>query len=201
VDQSLLIVISGPSGSGKGEAQRYILEQGLAAKIPTFTTREPRPQEVDGRDYNFVSEAEFDALVGSGEIWERVRTYESHSYGSSKQLLQTGGEPVLITELDPKGFYRTRALSSRRTVGIFILAPSSTHLDERLERRATDTDRLARLRVGLSQLDDAWSYDYALVNDDLEQFLAALDAVVRAEIVRSRSAALIRDSQGGALGD
>jgi guanylate kinase len=192
MDESLLIVISGPSGSGKGEAQRHILRQGMAQKIPTYTTRSPRPLETDGEDYNFVSEEEFDLLHKSGEIWERVRTYESNSYGSSRQLLDSAGPEVLVSELDPKGFIRTRALSRRRTIGIFIFAPSISVIEARLSERATDLDQTKRVRVGLSQLDDAWSYDYAILNDDLPTFLSTLDSIVSAEIAKSRSASLIK---------
>src|SRR5258708_5573482 len=114
----LLFVVSGPSGSGKGTATRWLVANGPLERITTYTTRRRRPTEVDGVDYHFVDEDELHHRHEQGLIFEYTRTYSDSLYGSPAAMLDAADPRPLVVELDPAGFVRTRAASARRVVGI-----------------------------------------------------------------------------------
>ncbi|HEY2553495.1 MAG TPA: hypothetical protein VGI64_23270 [Streptosporangiaceae bacterium] len=184
----VVFVVSGPSGAGKGTALEWMTGPGGISRVPTYTTRPPRPGERDGTDYHFVSEQEFFSLYRRGAIFEYTRTYSESYYGSPRALLQDGGELQLAAELDPTGFARVRAVSARRVVGIFITTTRPADLRGRLAARGQGEDTARRLQVRTEQQRWALVYDYLLVNDDREQFLADLATVVGSELIRLRGA-------------
>jgi guanylate kinase len=184
----LLYVISGPSGSGKGTALDHIAASGAVARIPTFTTRPPRDTETDGVQYNFVDVDTFFALYEQGVIFEYTRTYSSDYYGSPTRLLASKEQQAFAVELDPMGFVRLRAASARRVVGIFVVTTTEDELRRRIIERGQAGEIGLRLKARVDQLTWAWSYDYVLLNDDRRQFVSDLDAVVRAETLKTAGA-------------
>lgn len=185
----LLVVISGPSGVGKGAVR-----EALAASMPDLvyavsaTTREPRPGEVDGVHYHFLSEEEFRRRVDRGEFVEWANVY-GHLYG-------TPGEPVyrllregrtVIMEKDVQGARTLRGVFPDG-VFVFLLPPSVEELWRRQEGRATETEEVLAVRrqAAAAELAEVEWYDYAVVNDDLERAVAAVRAIITAERCRVR---------------
>jgi len=185
----LLVVLSGPSGVGKGRVREE-----LAARMPDLvyavsaTTRPPRPGEVDGVHYYFLSEEEFQRRLRDGEFVEWARVY-GHLYG-------TPGEPVrrllgegrtVIMEKDVQGA-RTLRRVFPEAVFVFLLPPSVEELWRRQEGRATETEEslAVRRRAVAVELAEVKWYDYAVVNDDLEQAVSTVRAIITAERCRVR---------------
>ena len=181
-----LFVVSGPSGAGKGTALDWMVLSGLVKRVPTFTTRPPRPTERDGIEYNFVSDEAFAKLREEGQLIEYTRTYADSYYGSPRELLDSQETVPLAAELEPTGYVKVRAMSSRRVVGIFVTTRTEKELRDRLAERGQERETDNRLRVRSLQLTWAWVYDYILVNRDREEFLAELSTVVNSELIRSR---------------
>ena len=184
----LLFVISGPSGSGKGTAMDLLASHPELHRVATYTTREPRHGEHEGVHYRFIGEERFEQLHKTGEIWEVAQTYGSRHYGSPRELLSADKLTPLLVELEPNGYLRVRASSSRRVVGIFVLPPSRDELARRLRDRGTDADIPSRLSRADHQISLAWTYDYFIVNDDAESFDKDLRTVVDAELTRTEGA-------------
>jgi guanylate kinase len=183
----LLLLVSGPSGSGKGTALEQLTRVGFV-RVPTFTTRDPRPGEEDGVHYRFVDEEQFMKRVNEGEIVEYTRTYSDSLYGAPSSLFDTEVDEALMAEVDVKGFARLRSLSRRRVVGLFVSAPSAGHAEARINGRGRVENLERRLAIGDSQLDHSWWYDYFVVNDDLERFQCTVDMVGRVELARTQGA-------------
>lgn len=181
-----LFVVSGPSGAGKGTALDWMVLSGLVRRVPTYTTRQPRPTERDGIEYNFISDEAFAKLREEGQLIEYTRTYADSYYGSPRELLDSQDPMPLAAELEPTGFVKVRAMSSRRVIGIFVTTRTENELRERLAERGQARETDNRLRVRSLQQTWAWVYDYILVNQDREDFLGELSTVVSAELIRSR---------------
>ncbi|NWJ41085.1 MAG: guanylate kinase [Geothrix sp.] len=166
-----VFVVSAPSGAGKST-----LAQRLVATVPdlvfsiSFTTRKPRPGEVDGRDYFFIDEARFDAMVREGGFVEWVQVY-GHRYGTGRDWLQqtlATGRDVLL-DIETTGARNLReAIPDARM--IFILPPSAASLEQRLRSRGKDSDEqiAIRLKHARHELEQYPAYDYLVLNDDLE---------------------------------
>jgi guanylate kinase len=183
----LLLLVSGPSGSGKGTALGLLSATGFV-RVPTYTTRAPRPGEENGVHYNYVDEDEFMKRVANGEIVEYTRTYSDSLYGAPRELFETAREDALLSEVDVKGFARLRSLSRRRVVGLFVTAPTAEAAARRINRRGQEDNLERRLELHDSQLDHSWWYDYFVVNDDRDRFEATLDAIGRVELARTQGA-------------
>lgn len=182
-----LFVVSGPSGSGKGEALAFIRDELAVERVVTYTTRAPRPGETDGVDYHYVSHEQFLRLEADGRLLEFNRTYGSHLYASPMEVLSYREDtPDQVMELDPEGYFYARAHSSRRVVGVFVTVDDLAVLDERIAQRAPEADVARRLAVARKQLAQAWVYDHVLLNDDLDRFRDDLRAVVAAEQAAGR---------------
>jgi len=189
----LLVVISGPSGAGKGTALDHAVRTLPVRRIPTYTTRPMRSGEKDGTDYEYVNEERFFQLHEEGAIFEYTRTYSRSYYGSPSALLHDDIQDPLIVELDPNGFARVRAASARRVVGIFVTTSSESELRSRLAARSQDPDIAQRLKIRTDQMVWAWNYDYVVFNEDREQFLAGLTAIIESELLRTSGARRMLD--------
>jgi guanylate kinase len=182
--KGLLIVISAPSGTGKTTLCHKLLEEFPNVEFSvSYTTRKPRPGEVNGKDYWFVSREEFMKMVEEGDFLEWAEVY-GNLYGTSKsQVLKAlnQGKDVLL-DIDTQG-----ALQVKRNfpdaVLIFILPPSLKELERRLRKRGTDDEETIerRLRVAREEIKRARYYDYLIVNDELEVAYSRLKSIISAE--------------------
>jgi guanylate kinase len=185
-----LFVIAAPSGAGKTSLVRALMERepGLRFSV-SYTTRKQRPNERHGHDYFFVSREEFDRMVAAGEFLEHATVFDN-SYGTSRrqveQSLAAGQD--LILEIDWQGAQQIRrALPECRS--IFILPPSRAELERRLRGRGTDSEEVIqrRLRDAASDMGHWREFAYVVVNDDFEQALGELQAIVHGRGDPSRS--------------
>jgi len=163
-----LYILSGPSGCGKATLLEYVIDHHTSIKrVVTYTTRESRPDEVDGVDYHFVSQEEFERLYENGALIERERVYGDHFYGSPRNVF-AGTDTDVIMELDTEGTENYRAIYDR-ILTIFILPPSIDELIRRIEKRHPEANMDERLAVVGPQLESASLYDYLVINDIIER--------------------------------
>jgi len=183
----LLLVISAPSGAGKTTLSRKLFETfpSLRPSI-SCTTRSPRPNERDGVDYFFVDDAKFDDLVEKGAFVEWANVH-GRRYGTKRATIdeaRAAGIDILL-DIDCQG----AAILKRQdleAIFIFILPPSLEELENRLRKRATDSEESIRLRLhnARQEMASADWYDYIVINDDFDQAVAELCAIITAEHCR-----------------
>ncbi len=183
----LLLILSAPSGAGKTSLYRALLDrmEGVVASV-SHTTRAPRPGEVDGRDYHFVDEDEFRRLVAAGAFLEHAWVFDRY-YGTSREAVErerAAGRDVVL-EIDWQGGRQVRERVSD-AVSVFILPPSREALRERLEGRGQDDPEVIqrRMRDAEAEISHYDEYEYVIINDDFEEALDSLAAVVKAERCR-----------------
>jgi guanylate kinase len=191
VARGLLLVISSPSGAGKTTlARRLALEFGLRFSV-SYTTRRPRTGEIEGKDYHFISNQQFDDMVDAKEFAEWAIVH-GNRYGTSISTIQASlacGSDCLF-DVDFQGGRQIRALWPLDSVLCFILPPSMEELEKRLRRRATDAPDVIdrRLAMAYKELEHYDEYDFLVVNDDLEQAYDRLRSIyVSARCARIRS--------------
>ena len=181
-----LFIISAPSGAGKTTLGREIMRvvPGLGESV-SYTTRKPRPGEVDGEDYKFVSREDFIGMIERGEFLESAKVHGNY-YGTSRKDLEAmlaRGQDVIL-DIDTQGArqLKTRA-SFPGAVYIFILPPSLDVLKQRLTGRNTEGEEQValRLRNALGEIREYEMYDYVIVNDELSQAVERLKAVILAD--------------------
>lgn len=185
-----LFIISAPSGAGKSTLTAKLLEadRGIQLSV-SYTTRAARPGEVDGRDYHFVDQARFIAMLERGEFLESAEVH-GNRYGTSESWIRgerAAGCDILL-EIDWQGAQQVRRIFAD-TVGIFILPPSVTELERRMRRRGQDSDAVIarRLAAAADEMSHAAEFEYVIINNDFEEALRDLIAVVRASrLVYSR---------------
>ena len=183
-----VIVITGPSGVGKGTLIRALLERHPELRLAvSATTRPPRPGERDGVDYHFLSPAEFDRRVAAGEFVEHA-TYAGNRYGTLRSELERGAREGggVVLEIEVQGARQVRdALPD--AIEIFIAPPSPEALRARLAARATDDEAVVerRLRVAEEELRAREEFRHVLVNDRLDEAVEELDAIVSAELAKA----------------
>ena len=182
-----LYIVTAPSGAGKTTLVHAVLERepGLALSV-SYTTRPPRPGEVDGRDYRFVGKEEFLRLRDGGELLEWAEVHGNY-YGTSRTWIETQlqQDRDVLLEIDWQGARQVRRMFPH-AVSIFILPPSLEALEARLRGRGTDSEatiarRLAAAREEMRHVEE---FDYAIINDRLERAIDELTAVVRAARLR-----------------
>lgn len=182
--QQTLFIIAAPSGAGKTSLVRALLEQDAGIRMSvSSTTRPQRPGEVDGDHYHFVDAAEFLDGITEEAFLEHAQVFDNH-YGTRRdhvQDLQTQGFDVLL-EIDWQGAEQIRK-KVPEAVSIFILPPSVEELQRRLQSRGQDNDEVIarRMRDAQSEMSHYKDFDYLVVNDDFEQALAELQAIVTAQ--------------------
>ena len=192
--EGILLVVSAPSGAGKTTLCKAITEQldGLTHSI-SYTTRRPRPGEVDGRDYYFVTEQRFQEMIDAGDFAEHARVHSNY-YGTSKCVLDDmvrRGIDVIL-DIDTQGARQIKNTWSKAKF-VFIMPPSMAILEERLRNRKSDHDAeiAKRLRRATAEIADYRMYDYVIVNRDFERALSELRAIIVAE--RCRTGLLTED--------
>lgn len=183
-----LFVISAPSGTGKSTLARGVLESvpGLAFSV-SYTTRPRRAGEESGREYEFVDDARFDAMVEAGGFLEWARVF-THKYGTGRAATEASldaGKSLLL-DIDVQGARQVRA-SGLDAVFVFILPPDFSVLKERLARRGSEDEQTLGVRLGEARR-EAMEYDrfdYVVVNADLPAATSELASIVRAESART----------------
>ena len=192
-----LFVVSSPSGGGKGTIIRHVLDvvPNLSYSV-SYTTRAPRLNEVDGREYFFVSRETFEEMIAAGEFLEWACVH-GNFYGTSKSqiLEETAAGADIILEVDVQGAASVRQLLMD-SVSIFILPPSYDVLKQRLIDRGTDTpeELEVRLRNAPDELRQYSSFDYVIINDQVAEAAGQLASIVHAERVRCmRQESLVRE--------
>ncbi len=183
-----IFVITAPSGTGKTTLLKPLMAEDPRLQFSiSYTTRPPRPSEVDGKDYFFVSPAEFSRLRDSGALAEWVEQF-GYGYGTSREwVVETVHHGAdLVFDLDSRGARALKHEFPQATL-IFILPPSLEELERRLKGRGgLDPKELARrLANGRAELKEAHWYDYLVINDDKATALAHLKAIVQAARCRT----------------
>ena len=186
--KSMLIVISGPSGVGKGTIYNRLLDNDPSLTFSvSVTTRGPRNGETDGVDYFFISEEKYQELVAQDAFLEHA-TVHGHSYGTLKSQIQEKMEKGynVVLDIDPQGAKQVMA-QWPDCVSIFLLPPSYDKLRQRLYGRNTDaTEEIERrLKNAKGEIEQAGMYQYVVVNDDLEVAFSQVSAIVTAEKQRT----------------
>jgi len=177
----LVFIVSGPSGSGKSTLVQKVLELPGTLLAVSYTTRAPRRTETAGKWYNFVTEAEFQQMVARGEFLEYAQVFGKNWYGTPRKWLDEAlaQQRDLVLEIDVQG-----ALQAKRklpgAVAIFVLPPSAADLERRIRERGQDSEdeiqrRLERARQEILNYN---SYDFAIINDDLERAGREVQAIV-----------------------
>ena len=179
--QGQLFVISAPSGAGKTSlvAATIARVSDLTVSV-SHTTRSPRPGEVNGRDYHFVDQSEFDALITSQALFEHAQVF-GNFYGTSKEAIESqlaSGIDVIL-EIDWQGASQVRMMAPD-AVSIFILPPTRDALRERLIGRQQDDSTIidARMAEADETIEQAPHFDYWVINDDFEMALGQLKSII-----------------------
>lgn len=193
-DDLLLLIISSPSGAGKTTLTHRLLQDfsELLMFSVSHTTRAPRPNEVNGQDYHFVSVDDFEAALGDDAFAEWARVH-GNLYGTAVSEITRAkelGKKALLFDVDYQGARQIKA-KFPQAVGVFILPPSMKELRRRLEGRGTETPETVERRFAKAkeEIEHYPFFDFLIVNDDLQQALSELKGVIRAELCRrSRTA-------------
>jgi len=188
--RGLLIILSSPSGAGKSTLARRLMDWDPSLRFSvSATTRAPRPGEVDGQHYHFVTHDAFRAMIDAGEMLEHAEVF-GNFYGSPRAPAEAAlaeGRDMLF-DIDWQGGQQIRrSAMARDVVSIFILPPSIAELESRLRSRAQDSDAViaGRMRKARDEISHWGEYDYVIVNRDLDAAEAELRTILSAERARA----------------
>ncbi|KAF0222344.1 MAG: guanylate [Rhodospirillaceae bacterium] len=199
--RGLMLVLSSPSGAGKSTISRALLERDADIALSvSATTRPPRPGEVDGKDYHFVSVETFQQMVAAGQFLEHARVFDNY-YGTPRQPVEhtlASGRDVLF-DIDWQGTQQLGQNARADLVTVFILPPSLAELERRLHTRAQDSAEVVAKRMSKAgdEMSHWFEYDYILVNADIDRSIARVQAVLDAErLKRDRQVGMARFVNG-----
>jgi guanylate kinase len=183
-----LYIISAPSGAGKTSLVKALLQANIDLSLSiSYTSRQPRPEEIEGRDYHFVTRQVFEQKLQEDEFLESAELY-GNFYGTSKKWINEtmmSGRDILL-EIDSHGARQVRAVFPA-AVGIFVLPPSLEVLEMRLRHRAQDSLEAIsrRLAAAREELSHAGEYNYIIINDKLDRALQDLKCIVQVERLKT----------------
>ena len=186
--RGLMLVLSSPSGAGKTTISRQLLarDQNLTMSV-SATTRPMRPGEIEGIDYYFVEPTEFNLMINRRELMEYAKVFDNY-YGTPisavEKALSVGKD--VIFDIDWQGSQQIAERAREDLVSIFILPPSTAELDRRLQNRAQDTEKVvsARMAKAPSEMSHYAEYDFIVVNYNVEESVAQVEAIIAAERLR-----------------
>lgn len=187
MSKGFLLVLSGPSGSGKGTVSEALMEENEEIKFSTsVTTRKPRPQEIDGENYFFKTEEEFKQMVEDDALLEYAHVHTNY-YGTPKEFVFNEiekGEIVLL-EIDVQGALQVKK-KYKEAVFIFLLPPTMEELKNRIIGRGTESEKDIETRFAnaFKELDFVGEYDFFVVNDKVEQAVHDIENIIAAEKLR-----------------
>lgn len=188
--RGLMIVLSSPSGAGKSTLTRALLAENddMAMSI-SATTRRPRPGEIDGKDYMFVTKNQFTDMIDKAEFLEHAKVFDNF-YGTPRGPVEEAlenGQDVLF-DIDWQGAQQLTQAAADDLVKIFILPPDMRELERRLRTRAQDSDEVIAKRMSKSEAEIShWAeYDYVIVNEDIEPAMDELRAIISAERMKRK---------------
>lgn len=193
--RGLMLVLSSPSGAGKTTISRALLlrEPALTMSV-SVTTRPKRLSEVAGKDYDFVDQQTFDAMMAKGHFLEHARVFD-HCYGTPKvsvmKAIQEGRD--VLFDVDWQGTQQLSESAPDDLVRVFVLPPSTAELESRLRNRAQDSDAVVERRMtkAADEMSHYFEYDYIIVNRDMDESVDAVQAILRAErLKRTRQVGL-----------
>ena len=185
--KGLLIILSGPSGVGKGCVRQVIMASNkldLTYSI-SMTTREKREKEVDGRDYYFVTEEEFQKNIDAGNFLEWA-SFVGHRYGTPKdkvEALRDAGKNVFL-EIEINGANQVMSkVKDDRVISIFLMPPSFAALEKRIRKRKTESEEIIqeRLQKGMKEMTMTENYDHIVINDKIERAAQEIIDLIKAK--------------------
>ena len=186
--RGLMLVLSSPSGAGKTTIARALLQGDADLTISvSATTRNPRPGEVNGEDYFFIDKDTFTKMVEDGEFLENAQVFDN-LYGTPRgpveDALAAGGD--VLFDVDWQGTQQLAAAARSDLVSIFILPPSHGELERRLRGRAQDSEEVVQGRMAKAgdEMSHWAEYDYVIVNDELDESVSQVRAILAAERLR-----------------
>lgn len=188
--RGLMLVLSSPSGAGKTTLSRRLLESdGEIDMSVSATTRKPRPGEVDGKDYFFLSTEDFGIMRNKDEFLEHAKVFGNY-YGTPRKPVEEAlarGHDVLF-DIDWQGTQQLDEAASEDLVKVFILPPSAQDLEKRLETRAQDPADVvaARMAKASDEISHYQEYDYIIINENIDKAFMELQAILRAERLKRR---------------
>ena len=183
--RGLMLVLSSPSGAGKTTLSRMLLDRYSTIELSiSVTTRKPRPGEVEGRDYRFIDERSFDAMVARGDLREWAEVFGSR-YGTPRAPVERAlamGRDVLF-DIDWQGTQQLREKGRDDLVSVFVLPPTIPDLEARLRTRAQDADDVIRARMAkaANEMSHWAEYDYVVINRDVWRAFEDICAILAAE--------------------
>lgn len=186
--KGLLIVVSGPSGAGKGTINGELLKRNNNIWMSTsMTTREPRGNEQNGKEYFFVSKEEFEERIKNNQFLEYAIVHSGKYYGTPKDKIYdklNNGIDVIL-EIDIQGALEIQQKISD-ALFIFIMPPSMKILKERLTNRGTETEEkvLERFKTAYKEINEFTKYNYVVVNDEVEKAVDKVESIIKAEKCR-----------------
>jgi guanylate kinase len=201
-NKGILIVLSGPSGAGKGTICKALLSRGDYWLSVSATTRNPRVGEIEGKNYYFIDKDEFVNRVESGDFLEHAEVYGNY-YGTpkSKVLSALDSGKNVILEIDIQGALKVKE-SYPGGVFIFILPPSMEELKQRIINRGSETKEslMTRFKSAYQEINYVSKYNYAVVNDTVEEAVKKIESIITAEKCRvDRIKETILDSKEGLI--
>ncbi len=186
--RGLMLVLSSPSGAGKTSISRELLrrERNLVMSV-SATTRKKRPGESDGVDYHFVTPTKFNDMIAGQQLLEYAKVFSNY-YGTPKAPVEKAlaeGQDVLF-DIDWQGTQQLAQSARDDLVSVFVLPPSTTELERRLRARAQDSEKVVaeRMSKAADEMSHWREYDYIIVNRDLSESVAQVEAILVAERAR-----------------